>query len=201
MCYATCVWAGLKKLFGHEPTVTIDGAPDGARVRLTGIISADPPIVAPFSRRPCVAYSVRAVLSYGVNDLRSVHEIKDTIVTADEATVKDGSGVALLRLRTDRLDVDHRTPADMGWWFERDDDIDAALASLDLQMPVLDERRPRNIEYTEQAVVSGAKVVVEGFGRWESLPDDRAASYREVGRRLMVDAGDDELVVRGFRAK
>jgi hypothetical protein len=155
------------------PRKEVSRVRDGETVRIVGVVeSAQPPLEAPLSGRPCLAWTVVAWL-------RGANQTNVTIDRAVDLIVRDSSGTAFAGAPQAALVLDETStygrleqpPGQLG-----------GLISADAW-----ERRDSQLRFEEGVVKAGDEVALIGKARWQPDPEGGGGNYREPPKRLVLD--------------
>lgn len=171
---------------------------EGERVKVTGrVLRSDRALLAPVSKRSCVAWQVR------VDELRHRGRSRhwETIIEEHDGVdfaLDEGSAVARVEVGRSghhaqlALGFDHHTRA--GLMTDASEELRAFLQSRGFEATGMLGFN-RSFRYSEGVIEEGERIAVLGVGRWEVDPSVQpSGGYREAGRRLIVGAPPGELL-------
>ncbi len=182
----------IKRALKQVKPTAIGDARDGKAVKIVGeLVYAGHSIPSPLSQRTCAYYSI-VVEEYRSHGTRGGHWHE--IIREEKGVdfyLRDASGIALVRVASDGRDL----PALV-------QDKKARASPILFDDPNLERflnERGRSVEGAffrknlrafEGVLEAGERVAVGGLARWMPDPDAAGGNYREVPKRLVLEASE-----------
>ncbi len=164
---------------------TIRNVRDGEVVKVVGRVTADAPLIAPITERPCVSFRIDAadgLAGVGPGSGQLFAHARSCPFVLD-----DGTGRAFVDPRTPKAVIEAREHQRVGV-LERAE-LDRRLAARSLRA----ERASREqVSFRELAVPVGERVAVLGRARHDGVDVGGTTAYREgLPPRVVLDPLDD----------
>lgn len=155
------------------PRQEVEWVREGETVRIVGVVeTTQPPLEAPLSGRPCLAWTVVAWL-------RGPSRPNETIDRAVDLIVRDSSGTAFAVSPQAALVLDETSNYGR---LEQPPGKLAGLISADAW-----EARDSELRFQEGVIKAGDEVALIGKARWQADPEGGGGNYREPPKRLVLD--------------
>lgn len=174
---------------------TIRDAKDGARVKVVGAArSAGAQLVAPFTQRPCFIWQIVVQEYRSSGRSGSWHDLVNESEERD-FDVEDATGRAAVKVTTVRLALVEDGTGSAGTFQDASPELARFCAERGIETTGWFGMN-KSIRYREAVLEEGETVAVMGVARWESDPSvNPEGGYRSVGKRLVLDAPDDDALV------
>jgi hypothetical protein len=175
----------IKRVLRQVRPTAIAAARDGQAVKIVGqLVHASSTIATPIFDRACAFYSI-LVHEHPVQLGEIFREDKGV-----DFYLRDGSSMALVRasMGEARAAVVRDRRAHSSTLYDPNANVERFVAERRIPSKVF--LSSRSLTVSEGVLVAGMRIAVAGLARWEPDPDASGGNYREMPKRLVLEASE-----------